>query len=419
MNIDVIITDHHIPGDTIPQALAVLNPKQIDCLYPFKELCGCGVALKLMTDLTKKFNASFELIIDLLDLAALGTAADLVPMVDENRLIVSFGLETLKNTKRLGIRELLKVAGVDLDRNLNVSQVVFHVAPRINAAGRLGDANRVVELLTTTVYNTAAQLARELDEENKRRQTIQQEVIDEAILMVNSNVDLENDVAIILGSEGWHQGVVGIVASKLKEMYHRPSLIISFDKEGVGKGSARSINSLDLYKALDFTKHWLHNYGGHAMAAGLSLKKSNFNSFRKEFMEYAKSVLKTRDLEPVIILEGELLLLDINRRFMKFLEKLRPYGPGNMRPKFAVRSVDIVGNPRIIGNGDHIRFQVKQGHSTFPVIGFNLASKYENLIIGQPVDIACVVETNIWKGIESVQLNARDIQLLASANGRT
>ena len=173
MNIDVIITDHHIPGDTIPQALAVLNPKQIDCLYPFKELCGCGVALKLMTDLTKKFNASFELIIDLLDLAALGTAADLVPMVDENRLIVSFGLETLKNTKRLGIRELLKVAGVDLDRNLNVSQVVFHVAPRINAAGRLGDANRVVELLTTTVYNTAAQLARELDEENKRRQTIQ------------------------------------------------------------------------------------------------------------------------------------------------------------------------------------------------------------------------------------------------------
>ncbi|HIM73839.1 MAG TPA: hypothetical protein EYM47_02975 [Candidatus Marinimicrobia bacterium] len=157
-----------------------------------------------MTALTKKFNASFELIIDLLDLAALGTAADLVPMVDENRLIVSFGLETLKNTKRLGIRELLKVAGVDLDRNLNVSQVVFHVAPRINAAGRLGDANRVVELLTTTVYNTAAQLARELDEENKRRQTIQQEVIDEAILMVNSNVDPENDVAIILGSEGWH-----------------------------------------------------------------------------------------------------------------------------------------------------------------------------------------------------------------------
>ncbi len=409
--IDVIITDHHIPGDILPKAFSILNPKQVDCPYPFKGLCGGGVALKLLSGLVKKMGYSFDLIMDLMDLAALGTSSDLVPMKDENRVIVYFGLETLRTTRRPGLRELLKVAKVDLERDLTVTKVVFHVAPRINAAGRLGDANRSVELMTTTDTDRARKLALELNQENKSRQAIQQSVVDDALLLVNSQVDLENDKAIVLGSRSWHQGVVGIAASKLKEKFNRPTVIISFDEEGNGKGSARSLKGLDLYDALTETKAHLENYGGHAMAAGLAIHESKFNIFRQVFLIYADSVLNEDDLEPKLYLDAEIYLSDLNQRFMDFMKKLGPFGPGNMRPKFAVTNAEVVGNPKVIGNGDHIRFQIKQKQSAIDVIGFGLANHYQDLIIGQPIDIAFVVETNVWKGRETIQLNARDIRL--------
>ncbi len=412
--IDVIITDHHIPGDDLPKAFAILNPKRKDCEYPFKGLCGGGVALKLLSAITTKLGKSNKLIIDLMDLVALGTSADLVPLRDENRVFVHYGLQTLRTTRRPGLRELLKVAKVDLDRDLSVTQVIFHVAPRINAAGRLGDANRAVELLTTTDTVRAKELAIELDAENKNRQIIQQSVVDDAILMVNSTVNLEKDKAIVLGSRGWHQGVVGIAASKIKEEFNRPAIIISFDGEGNGKGSARSLKGLDLYDALRETSNHLDNFGGHAMAAGLAISESNLTDFRIAFLSHANSILSDDDLEPTLYLDSRILLNDINHRFMEFLKKLSPYGPGNMRPKFAVENAHVVGNPKVIGNGDHIRFQVRQNQSTFDVVGFGLAEHYQDLILGHPVDIACVVEINVWKGKESIQLNARDIRLSAS-----
>jgi single-stranded-DNA-specific exonuclease len=409
--IDVIITDHHIPRETLPNAFSILNPKQVDCGYPFKGLCGGGVALKLLSGLVRKMGYSFDLITDLMDLAALGTSADLVPMKDENRVFVHYGLQTLRTTRRPGLRELLKVAKVDIEGDLTVTQVVFHVAPRINAAGRLGDANRSVELLTTTDTGRANELAQELDQENISRRAIQQAVVDEALFLVNSEVDMEKDKAIVLGSRGWHQGVVGIAASKLKEEFNRPTIIISFDEEGNGKGSARSIKGLDLFEALSSTKDHLENYGGHAMAAGLAIHESKLIDFRNAFLSYADSTLNENDLEPRLYLDAEIKLSDLNRRFMDFMKKLGPYGPGNMRPKFAVINAEVIGNPKVIGNGDHIRFQVKQKQSAIDVVGFGLANHYQDLILGDPVDIACVVETNVWKGKESTQLNARDIRL--------
>ena len=409
--IDVIITDHHIPGETLPKAFSILNPKQVDCGYPFKGLCGGGVALKLLSGLVRKMGYSFDLITDLMDLAALGTSADLVPMKDENRVFVHYGLQTLRTTRRPGLRELLKVAKVDIEGDLTVTQVVFHVAPRINAAGRLGDANRSVELLTTTDTGRANELAQELDQENISRRAIQQAVVDEALFLVNSEVDMEKDKAIVLGSRGWHQGVVGIAASKLKEEFNRPTIIISFDEEGNGKGSARSIKGLDLFEALSSTKDHLENYGGHAMAAGLAIHESKLIDFRNAFLSYADSTLNENDLEPRLYLDAEIKLSDLNRRFMDFMKKLGPYGPGNMRPKFAVTNAKVIGNPKVIGNGDHIRFQVKQKQSAIDVVGFGLANHYQDLILGHPVDIACVIETNVWKGRESIQLNARDIRL--------
>lgn len=412
--IDVLITDHHIPGEILPNAFAILNPKQKDCHYPFKGLCGGGVALKLLAGIVQQLGKSPDWIIELMDLASLGTAADLVPLKDENRVIVHYGLQTLKTTRRPGLRELLNVAKVDIERDLSVTQVVFHVAPRINAAGRLGDANRAVELFTTTDSYRAKELAVELDHENKTRQAIQQTVIDEALFLVNSEVNLDKDKAIVLGSKGWHQGVVGIAASKIKEEFNRPAIIISFDEEGNGKGSARSLKGLDLYEALSVTSNYLDNYGGHAMVVGLAIHESNLDSFRKDFLTFVNSKLSEDDLEPSIYLDGEIGLADINHRFMDFMKKLGPYGPGNMRPKFAVANADVVGNPKVIGNGDHIRFQVRQKQSTIDVVGFGLAKHYQDLILGQPVDIACVVETNVWKGKESIQLNARDIRLSAN-----
>tara|TARA_B100002003_G_C14140871_1_gene548619 strand:+ start:617 stop:2338 length:1722 start_codon:yes stop_codon:yes gene_type:complete len=408
---DVIITDHHIPGDILPDAFAILNPKQNDCRYPFKELCGAGVALKLLSGVVEKMGFSLDLIIDLMDLAALGTSADLVSMTDENRVIVHYGLQTLRSTRRPGLRELLKIANVDLDRDLSVTQMVFHIAPRINAAGRLGDANRVVELFTTSNKIRSKTLAKELDQENKMRQTIQQSVVDEALFMVNAEVDLSRDKAIVLGSQGWHQGVVGIVASKIKEEFNRPAIIISFDEEGRGKGSARSVKGLDLYKALNATGKYLDNYGGHAMAAGLTIQESQLAEFRKSFLVYANKIFQENDLEPTLYLDGVIKLADINKKFMDFLKKMGPYGPGNMRPKFAVRNVQLSGNPRIIGNGNHLRFQVKQNQTAIQVIGFNMAHHYQDLIKDKPIDLACVLEINRWKGQETMQLNARDIRL--------
>ena len=410
IQIDVIITDHHIPAETLPEAHAVLNPKRIDCNYPFKSLCGGGVAFKLVCAISEKMNQPKEKMQKYLDLVTLGTCADMVEIKDENRAIVKYGLKLLSNSNKPGIESLLKMVKLD-NKTISVGQLVFGVAPKINAAGRLGDANRSVELLTTFDKERAKTLANELVQENQKRQVIQQQVVDAAFNMIHANVDLKTERAIVLAGENWHPGVIGIVASKVKEEFYQPSVVISFDKNGIGKGSARSISGLDLYEALAASSKHLIDFGGHAMAAGLTVEKKSFDKFKKEFIGYVNKTLNDEQLIPSIKLEGILKLKDLDSRFIDFLDKLAPYGPGNMRPSFASKRVEIVGNPRVVGNGDHIIFKVRQNQKVISAIGFNMSAQYEKLIKGLPIDIAYVVEVNEWQGREQIQLNIRDIKM--------
>ena len=408
--VDIIITDHHIPDKKLPNAYAVLNPKQKGCEYPFKGLCGCGVAFKLISALSEKSGIGQNVGLNYLDLVALATSADMVPILDENRVLVHGGLDQLEESKSPGIHQLLVQTGL-VGESLNVGKLVFGLAPKINAAGRMGDANRTVELLTTSDKTRAEELASILVRENKRRQLIQEDIVNDAIRLVHSQVDLENNKVVIIGSKGWHPGVVGIVASRIKDEFSRPAIVIAFDKKGIGKGSARSIPNLDLYEALSYAAKFLEGYGGHPMAAGLTVREDKFENFKSLFLRNANKILTNDDLIPAISIDGEMALTDINSRFMRFLEKLGPFGPGNMRPKFVSRNLSISGQPRLMGKGEHIRFIVSQNGRNYPAVGFKLSSHYEDLIRGVPVDIAYVVEVNQWQGQSNIQLNVRDIQL--------
>ena len=408
--VDIIITDHHIPDKKLPNAYAVLNPKQKGCEYPFKGLCGCGVAFKLISALSEKSGIGQNVGLNYLDLVALATSADMVPILDENRVLVHGGLDQLEESKSPGIHQLLVQTGL-VGESLNVGKLVFGLAPKINAAGRMGDANRTVELLTTSDKTRAEELASILVRENKRRQLIQEDIVNDAIRLVHSQIDLENNKVVIIGAKGWHPGVVGIVASRIKDEFSRPAIVIAFDKEGIGKGSARSIPNLDLYEALSYAAKFLEGYGGHPMAAGLTVREDKFENFKSLFLRNVNKILTNDDLIPAISIDGEMVLTDINSRFMRFLEKLGPFGPGNMRPKFVSRNLSISGQPRLMGNGEHIRFIVSQNGRNYPAVGFKLSSHYEDLIRGVPVDIAYVVEVNQWQGQSNIQLNVRDIQL--------
>ena len=407
-NLKVIITDHHMPDENLPEANAILNPKQPDCSYPFKGLCGGAVVFKLIQAVSQLLELDDDLVHQYIDLITLGTAADIVPLTDENRIIVKHGLKSLSKTKRPGLRALLEVSGLG-EKELTVGRLLFWAAPRINAAGRLGDANRAVQLMTTENLPESLKLARELDEENRQRQDLQQSMVDEAIMKVNAEVDLEKEKAIVLWDDNWHEGVIGIVASKIKETYHRPAVIISLSN-GTGKGSARSVKGFDLYENLTECRELLDGYGGHPMAAGLTLNRENLEDFRTRFSNLAYETLADDDLVNSLDIEGEMDLNLIDGRFMDFLEKLAPFGPGNMTPKFITRHVIPVGNPRLVGNGDHLKFRAKKGETSYDAIGFNMGNHYEKLITGKPIDIAYVVEKNEWQGRTSIQLNIRDIK---------
>ena len=408
--IDVIITDHHIPDKKLPNAYAVLNPKQKGCEYPFKGLCGCGVAFKLISALSEQSEIEQNLGLNYLDLVALATSADMVPILDENRVLVHRGLDQLEESNSPGIHQLLVQTGL-VGESLNVGKLVFGLAPKINAAGRMGDANRTVELLTTSDKNRAEELASILVRENKRRQLIQEDIVNDAIRQVYAQVDLENSKVVIVGSKGWHPGVIGIVASRIKDEFSRPAIVIAFDEDGIGKGSARSIPKLDLYDALAYASKFLEGFGGHPMAAGLTVLEDRFENFKSLFLRNVNKILSDDDLIPVISIDGEMELKDINPRFMRFLEKLGPFGPGNMRPKFMSRNLQVSGQPRLMGKGEHIRFIVSQNGRNYPAIGFKLSSHYEDLIRGVPIDLAYVVEVNEWQGQSNIQLNVRDIHL--------
>ena len=408
--LDVIITDHHKPDKTLPDAYAIVNPNRFDCTYPFKGLCGASVAFKLALAICEKGGYDPSYAWENSDVVTLGIAADLVPIQDENRIIVRHGIQQMKKKTNLGITALQKTGGL-LGKEITVGRLVFWVAPKINAAGRLGDASRAVKLLTTQNPVLAKEIAEELEVENNRRKDITLQITNDALYMVKTNCDLENENAIVLGHKNWHAGVIGIVASRIKETFARPAIIMSLDDIEC-KGSCRSIGEFDMVDALRECKEYLTGFGGHPIAAGLSMNSGDFNSFKKKFIQVANDKISTDDLIPTIYVDSILNLEELNSRMIKFLNAMEPYGPGNMRPVFVTNNLSIDGIPKLLGRDQNtLKFSVKQNKTPFESIGFNMAEHYEKLIQNAPIDIAYVVGENYWNGQRTIQLELKDVKL--------
>ncbi|MFA7709972.1 MAG: single-stranded-DNA-specific exonuclease RecJ [Candidatus Neomarinimicrobiota bacterium] len=404
--IDVVVTDHHEPGEKLPAAQAILDPKREDDNYPFKELCGAGVAFKLLQGFHIANNLPIANLFRHLDLVAIGTAADIVPILGENRILVARGLEYLNSSQKVGLQALLKTSGFD-NKTMNVVNIVFGLAPRLNAAGRLGEASRAVHLLTSFNRDEALELANLLEQENRNRQSIERETIDSAILQLNATHDLDADKILILSNTNWHHGVIGIVASKLKELYNRPVVMISF-QNGIGKGSARSIPGFDLYNAFNTCADLLENFGGHKMAAGLTILIESLPEFTRRLKKIANEQINEQMLNLGLHIDSEIDFKDINQQTLSFLHKMAPYGPGNMRPVFFSHNVNISGMPRIIGE-NHLKFKAAQNRSVLSAIGWKMGCYYEMLISNRPLDLAFVIDENEWNGYKEIQLNIKDI----------
>jgi single-stranded-DNA-specific exonuclease len=406
---DVIITDHHTCKEKIPKAVAVINPKRPDCEYPFDGLAGVGVAFKLVLATAMELGLSTRECFDqYVELAAVGTVADVVPLLDENRIIVDRGVASLTATKRPGLRALLEVSGAD-KRPLSASTIAFTLAPRLNAAGRLSSATTAVELLLETDPERALAIAKELDGENKERQQTEQKIYDEVLELIAEDPNAPQKKVLVLAKEGWHQGVIGIVASKINELYYRPCILISYEN-GVGKGSGRSIPSFNLFDALTHCEDLLSAFGGHAVAAGLSMNTSDLEAFTKKINDYANSVLKPEDLLPAVKIDCQIRPEDVTLVAAKLLTKLEPYGMGNEKPSFAIRQVQITAIATMGVEDKHLRMRLASGNCVINAVGFQMGSYARRLQAGDLVDVAFSMDINHYQGTETVQLILKDIK---------
>lgn len=406
---DVIVTDHHEPPSGLPPARAVLNPKRPDCPYPFKGLAGVGVVFKLITGLRSAlheagfFSGGPPNLKRHTDLFALGTVADVVPLTGENHLLVKHGLEELSLTRKVGLSALKQVAGLD-GKRVTSSHVGFVLGPRLNAIGRLGDARQGVELLLARHEEEALVLARRLDGENRRRQSIQEAVFEDARARVEAMTALPP--ALVLASEEWHQGVIGIVASKLAELYWRPTMLVTLEG-AVGKGSARSIPRLNLYEALSRCGSLLVEFGGHSSAAGCTIAADKIDAFSEAFSETVEGMLDAEAYEPELLVDAEAPLGAWSVETVRSFKALEPFGHGNPSPVFATRRVAVQGEPRWVGKGSaHLKMMVTDGTATLDVIGFGAAGRLPEVELrpGAEIDVAYQVQVNTWNGRESVQL---------------
>ncbi|MGB2697842.1 MAG: single-stranded-DNA-specific exonuclease RecJ [Candidatus Zixiibacteriota bacterium] len=408
--IDCIITDHHEFSDILPPAVAIVNPKQKGKNYPGGELSGVGVAFKLAQALYRRLDQNEAELEEHLDLVALGTAADIVPMINENRILTKFGINQIVRTTKPGLKSLIFISGL-MGKDIGTGQVVFILAPRINAVGRLGDAVKAIKLLTTKDEQLGSQLARELNQENIRRKKIDETTLDEALEMIEQEVDLNQDKAIVLASSGWHQGVIGIVASRLVERYHRPTILIAVDKNE-GKGSARSIFGFDMYDALKECSNFLSKFGGHKYAAGLSIDPKNINKFREKFRAISKIGLKQEKLVPKLTIDSELEFDSIDDKLVDMLNLFAPFGPQNLHPVFLTRNLEILGEPYVVGY-NHLKIKVKKNNRIFDAIGFGFGDWVKPLSMKRiKIDLVYVIERNTWNGNSKLQLRIKDLRIV-------
>jgi single-stranded-DNA-specific exonuclease len=403
LGVDLIITDHHEPGPVLPEALAIIHPKLPDSIYPFRELAGVGVAFKLAHALYGEVPEH------LLEIAVIGTIADLVSLKDENRLIAKMGLEKLKVTRNVGLRAIFKLAGVDL-KSINEETIGFTLAPRINAVGRLEDADLAVRLIMTDDPEEAQSLAEEMDALNKMRQSIVNSITAEAIEEVERNYPTDSNKVLVIGKEGWNAGVIGIVASRLVEKFYRPTIILSFDPEkGLAKGSARSIAGFDLFKNLSTCRDILPHFGGHPMAAGMTLKMDDVAELRTTLNQLAEKQLKEEDFVPVTVLDEEILLQDINLASLDEMNLLSPFGMDNPKPKVLVNQVEI-GNMKKIGSDqNHLKVLVNDNGSNLDGVGFGLGPLFDHISPSSKISLIGELSINEWNNIRKPQIFIHDI----------
>jgi len=403
LGIETIITDHHEPGNELPNALAVIDNKRKDSKYPFRELAGVGVVFKLIQALGIKLGLKEESYLKYLDIVCIGTISDIVPLVDENRVIAKLGLMLVKQTQNIGLRAIMNSAG---SRKIDSSTISFEVAPRINACGRMGKAEDALKLFLSKNIYEVNELAKKLNDYNRLRQEIEKGIFQEVIQKIESN-NLSNNKAIILGGKGWHHGVIGIVSSKITDMYFKPSILLSIEEDGIGKGSGRSIPGFDLHDALMKCSNSIEKFGGHSMAVGITVKEDKINEFIEQF-ERIVTEAHIDEIIPIINIDAKIDLSDINKEMVESLKQLEPFGEGNKMPIFVFRNLKI-DSIRALSEGKHLKLTLKDSNNMINGIGFNIGYLAEEYRIGDKIDVAGVLEINSFNGVESMQINIKDI----------
>jgi single-stranded-DNA-specific exonuclease len=426
--IDFIICDHHRPGDELPEAVAVLDAKRIDSTYPFDELCGCGVGFKLIQAYAQTHDIAFDSLYKYLDLVTISIASDIVPIIGENRILAYFGLKLINTNPRPGIESILGVAnivrkpeeeikkdgedaGLLFSRELTISDMVFVVGPRINAAGRIESGRNSVKLLVSPDMETAASIANTINDFNTERRTLDTQITLEALDIINKDDKLRKARATVVFNPNWHKGVIGIVASRLTESYYRPTVVLT-QSNGLITGSARSVKDFDVYDAIDACSDLLEHFGGHMYAAGLSMKPENLKPFRERFNSIVSASITDEMLIPEVEVDLEVNLNQITPKFLRILKQFAPFGPGNMSPVFMTRDTVDSGHARIVGK-NHVKMTVYQESvrsDPYSGIAFQQGEKFDLIQKGQSMNICYHIEENEWNGVKNIQLNIKDIR---------
>lgn len=403
LGIETIVTDHHEPGNELPKAYAVIDNKRKDSKYPFRELAGVGVVFKLIQALGIRMGLKEESYLKYLDIVCIGTISDIVPLVDENRVIAKLGMMLVKQTKNIGLKSIIHSSGYT---KIDSNTISFGVAPRINACGRMGKAEEALELFLSANINEVNDLTKKLNEHNRERQETEKAIFESAIEKIERE-HLNDNKAIVVGGKNWHHGVIGIVSSKITDMYFKPSILLSFEEDGMGKGSGRSIPGFDLHDALMKCSDTVEKFGGHSMAVGITIKKEKLEAFREEFEKIATEN-HIDEIMPIINIDAKINLSDIDKEMVESMKQLEPFGEANKMPIFAFKNLKI-DSIRSLSEGKHLKLTLKDTNNIINAIGFNMGYLAEEYRIGDKIDVAGVLEVNTFNGTENLQINLKDI----------
>ena len=408
--IDFIICDHHMPDETLPNAVAVLDPHRSDDPYPYTDLCGCGVGFKLAQAYAQRHQISFDTLRPLLELVAMSIASDIVPITGENRILAFFGLREINRWPSVGLKSIMDMAGIHPGK-LTISDLVYKIGPRVNACGRIKSGIEAVRLLITEDAELAADMGKAINDYNKSRQDMDKSISEEALQQLQDDPENDGKYSTVVFNPTWHKGVVGIVASRLTETYYRPTIVLTGSEDGIISGSARSVSDFDIYSAIDSCRDLLTNFGGHVYAAGLSMREDNLPEFKRRFEEYVAAHITPEQQEPVISVEAEIQLTDITPQFFRILQSLEPYGPGNPRPVFVTRNlINYRYTKRVGKTGEHLKLDLTDRSASIAGIAFGMgdfATYFQN---GNAADVCYELDENHFNGITSIQMQVHDIK---------